>query len=301
MASGAVMLIFSFLAFYKVDGGDFVESDSWSAWSNAFNFFPLATLLVIAGVALAAEVAIRRFGNVSVPDRVAGFTWGQLRLIVGALATLVMLGYLLRSFGDAGGDGGLSKGIGLFLTTLAMIGLLVSAVMERSEAGAEPAAGAVGRHEPLPGDWLVIGGGVVILIGSFLNVVGGDFSDSTSAWGQGLFPLYTIPVLLGVVMAAQVAASAFADVRIPNRLLGFNWSQIHLVLAFFAAFMMVSFLIGRVSIDGSGAGKEIGFWFMLLASLALAAGAFLKAQEGDRSAGPAPGGQRQPPPPPPPA
>lgn len=294
MASGAVMLIFSFLAFYKVDvdGGD-----SWSAWSNAFNLFPLSTLLVIAGVALAAEVAVRRFADASIPDGVAGFSWSQLRLVLGALGTLVMLGYLIRSFGS---EAGFAKGVGLFLTTLAMIGLVVSAVMERAEGGTESAAGAVGRHEPLPGDWLVIGGGVVILIGSFLGLYETGLDETTSAWGQGLFPLYAIPALLGVVMAAQVAASAFADVRIPDRVLGLSWREIHLVLGFFVAFMMVSFLIGRVTIEDADASKEIGFWIMLLASLALAAGAFLKAQDGGgRSAAPAQGQQQQQPPPPP--
>ncbi len=63
----------------------------------------------------------------------------------------------------------------------------------RSEAGfaADDSGGGSGG-QPTPADWVIIGAGVAILIGSFLNVV-----EETSAWGEGAFPIYAIPAILG--------------------------------------------------------------------------------------------------------
>ena len=41
------------------------------------HLFPLTTLVVLAGVAMAAVVALKAFANVSLPDEVFGFTWPQ--------------------------------------------------------------------------------------------------------------------------------------------------------------------------------------------------------------------------------
>lgn len=292
MASGLLMLIFSFLAWYKVE-----DFDSWSAWSNAFNLFPLATLVVLIGAVLAAGVAASRFGGTSLPDRVGGFTWPDLRLLFGVLATLTLLAYVLRSFGE---DAGIDKGIGLIITLLAAIGFLVGAVLERQEstpsAVAEEAGGA---GQPSPATLVLIGAGVLILIGSFLTAASSD-GDSRSAWGEILFPLYTLPALLGVVIAAQVALAEFTQTRIPA-LLGVGWAKIRLAFAGWAALMMICLLVGRISVEGSEVSKGVGFWIMLIASIGLVVGAVMREGEAGRPAAPRRSAATSPPPPPPPA
>jgi hypothetical protein len=130
--------------------------------------------------------------------------------------------------------------------------------------------------------------GAVILIASFFAFhktsgtsivvngirVGGG-SASFSAWSRGFFLIATIPALIGAVMAAQVAVEAFAPaVKLPERVLGFTWTQIHLVLGFQATIMMLAFLIQDTGFD-----KGIGLFLMLLAAIALLVGAVLRMQE----------------------
>jgi hypothetical protein len=280
------MLIFSFLAWYKLDF--FGESESWSAWSNAFNLFPLATLVVLLGVGLAAAVGAARFGGVSLPGDVAGFSWSDLRLLFGILATLTLLTYLLRDTAEV------DKGIGLIITTLAAIGFLVGAVLERQSAGVTDAADEVGSGgQPSPGSLVLMLGGLVLLIGSFLSV-----ASDTSAWGEVAFPLYTLPAILGVIVAGQLALSEFAGTRVPG-VLGLSWPKIRLGFSAWAALMMICLLIGEAGVEGSSADKEIGFWIMLLGSLALLAGAVMRHGEGARPAATTTRGGTPPPPPPP--
>ena len=83
---------------------------------------------------------------------------------------------------------------------------------------------------------VILASGVVILIASFLpfnKLSYAGFSKSYSAWSSHLFLIATIPALLGVVMAVQVGIAGFASgVKLPDRVLGFTWTQIHLVLGF---------------------------------------------------------------------
>ena len=134
---------------------------------------------------------------------------------------------------------------------------------------------------------VILGGGVLMLIASFL-----DFTQSRtisvegislhvsvgggSAWASGHFLITTIPVLLGIVMAAQVAVVGFASgVKLPDAVLGLTWDQIHLVLGFQATIMMLAFLIQ----DTSGLGKGVGLYLMLIAAIGLLVGAVLRTRE----------------------
>ncbi|MCU1466782.1 MAG: hypothetical protein JWM72_2710 [Actinomycetia bacterium] len=135
---------------------------------------------------------------------------------------------------------------------------------------------------------IIIVSGAVMLIASFLPFnkfstgsfnVGGVHVGGTityNAWSSHYFLIATIPALLGIVMAAQVAVVAFASgVRLPETVLGFTWNQIHLVFAFQATIMMLAFLIQNTSpLD-----KGIGLFLMLLAAIALLVGAVLRMQE----------------------
>lgn len=127
-----------------------------------------------------------------------------------------------------------------------------------------------------PANIVILAAGVVMLIGSFL-----DFYKlspfSTSAWGSGqgfgIFGIATVVVFCAVVMAAQVALSAFAaNVTLPDRPLGLTWDQVHLALGFQAALMMLAFLIRSKGPLDFG----IGFWLMLLAGIALLVGAIMR-------------------------
>lgn len=296
IAGGVLMLIFSFLAWYKLDETAFTEGQSWSAWSNAFNLFPLATLIVIVGALLAVAVAATRIGGIALPDKLFGFTWSEARLTFGLLATLTLIAYLIRSFGAGSG---FSKGIGLYIATAGAICILVGAVIERLGAAsdAEPSRPAgSGSGGPSPAALVLLGAGVLILIGSFLAAVSSD-GDSKSAWGEGFFPLYTLPALLGVVIAAQAALAEFASVRLPA-VLGLSWSKIRLSFGAWALLMMVCFLLGRVVVEGAEISKGVGFWIMLVAAIGLLVGAVMREQEASRPAAPPPAA---PPPPPPPA
>jgi hypothetical protein len=126
----------------------------------------------------------------------------------------------------------------------------------------------VDKKQPTTGEWVIMGAGGVMLIASFL-----DFVGKTSAWGSHLFPIATLIVIYGVIMAAQIALTKFASVQLPDRVADFTWEQIHLALSVFALLMSLGWLI-------SGApSKGIGLWLILLASIALVVGAVMLQRE----------------------
>jgi hypothetical protein len=117
---------------------------------------------------------------------------------------------------------------------------------------------------------IIVVAGAVALLGSFLPWI--DVSGfSESAWGD-FFPLLTWVGLFGAVMAAQILLRVFASVSMPDRVLGFSWPDLHLILAFFTALIAVSWLI-------VGEDFGIGFWLSLGASVALMVGAFRLRRE----------------------
>lgn len=135
---------------------------------------------------------------------------------------------------------------------------------------------------------VILVAGVVMLIASFLafnkisipsfSSSGVKFGGSVSftAWSRGHFLIATIPALIGIVMAAHVAVAGFApQLKLPERILGFTWTQIHLILGFQATIMMLAFLIQ----DSPFGDKSIGLFLMLIAAIALLVGAVLRMQE----------------------
>jgi len=140
-------------------------------------------------------------------------------------------------------------------------------------------------------DIIILAAGAVMLIASFLTfyefkVFGA--SVSSTAWGGDtglkMWPLAWWPVLFGVLMAVHVALTTFANVKLPEKILDFTWTQIHFVLGAVSAVLMLCFLLQKfpsVSPD-----KGIGFWLMLLASAGLVVGAVLRMQESPSAAGP---------------
>jgi hypothetical protein len=137
------------------------------------------------------------------------------------------------------------------------------------------------RSKLAPPDIVILVGGVAMLVGSFLafyeETVTGPFGDASvtysfNAWDRGLFMVWTLPALLGMLMALQVGLRAFSNIDMPNRLLGFTWDQFHIVLSFQAALLMLSFLVAATPFDFG-----IGFWVMLVAALAQFVAALLRA------------------------
>lgn len=113
MIAGAVMLVASFLDFR-------FDTSSWGSGN-----LPIATLLPLYGVVMAVQIGLTKFAGVNLPDQVAGFTWEQVHLVLGILAGLMAVGWLLTDTGD--------KQIGLWLEMLGGIALAVGGVMMQRE------------------------------------------------------------------------------------------------------------------------------------------------------------------------
>ncbi len=127
--------------------------------------------------------------------------------------------------------------------------------------------------QPTPGEIVIMASGAVALIFSFFDFYEGPFDSGFSAWSSSLFPLATYIAIIGVIMAAQVALTKFANVTLPDRVGGFTWPQIHLVLAFFTVLIAVGFLIVDLG------DRAVGFWLSLIASIGLLVGAILLTKE----------------------
>ena len=265
LAGAGVTLIGSFL--------DCIANTS--AWGTGA--FPIVTLIPLYAVAIGAAVAILRWGNLDVPERVAlGLTWRQLHLALGALAFVMALFWIIAAF---------HTGIGLWLMLLGTASCTVGAYMRMQEVPAEPPNSFVPEHGKVsPAGITLLSGAGVVLIGSFLafekisfGITGvATVNKSFSAWsGDLFFPVTIIPVLCGLVIGIHLAVATWANTSLPAHVSGFSWEQIYVVLGFQAALMMLMFLIQ----DKSSLDIGIGFWLMLLGSLALAVGATLHHRE----------------------
>jgi hypothetical protein len=131
----------------------------------------------------------------------------------------------------------------------------------------------VDNKQPTPGEITIMAAGAVMLIASFLNFVSFG-SIGRSAWGGGLFPIATLMVIYGVIMAAHIALTTFAKVNLPDRVAGFTWEQVHLVLGVFTLVMAIGWLATDLGLH-----KAIGFWLIFLSSIALAVGAVMLQRE----------------------
>jgi hypothetical protein len=125
LVAGVVMVLASFLAFYKISAGGF--SKSYNAWDSGINLFGIATLPALLGAIMAVHVALTTFANVNLPDRIFSFTWDQIHIALGFQATIMMVMFLFRDKSI------LDFGIGFYLMLLAAIALLVGAVMRQRE------------------------------------------------------------------------------------------------------------------------------------------------------------------------
>ena len=131
-----------------------------------------------------------------------------------------------------------------------------------------------------PGEILVMAGAGLALVFSFLpfyKVEFGNFSDNTSAWGSGLFPVATLIPIFAAGAGVLVALVRFAHVQYPpGGFLGFGWNSLLLALTFFAAVLAVAYLI----VDkGPGGGLGFGYWLVLIGAVGSLVGAVLMMNE----------------------
>ena len=147
-----------------------------------------------------------------------------------------------------------------------------------------------------PSQIVLLASGAVLFLFSFfafISISGFGASRSWNAWsGDFFFPLSTWPALLGLAVAALVAATAFGNVSLPDRVLTMTWPQV----VFAAAFASVAILIGFLIMGApGGASFGFGFWLMLLGSIGLTVGAVMELLDADGSSSRPAGGQQQPP------
>jgi hypothetical protein len=119
----------------------------------------------------------------------------------------------------------------------------------------------VDGHKPTPAELTILIAGGVMLIASFLH-----FQGSSSAWDRS-YPVVALLPLYGVIMAAEIAITDLAGVKLPGRVAGFTWEQVHLVLGIMAALMAVAWILTDTG------KKPIGQWLEIAGGIALAVGA----------------------------
>jgi hypothetical protein len=124
------------------------------------------------------------------------------------------------------------------------------------------------QKTPTTAEIVIMGAGAAALVGSFLH-----FYIGTSSWNGAIFPVFTMVGIFGAIMAAQIALTKYANVSLPDKVAGLTWPQIHFVLGFYCAVLMISQLINGTS------GTKIGFWVMLAGGIGLLVGAVLLGKE----------------------
>ena len=72
-----------------------------------------------------------------------------------------------------------------------------------------------GKAQPTTSEMIIMIAGAVMLVASFFDFARIDVKAG-SAWGKYLFPIATLLPLYGVVMAAQIALTKFANVKLPD-------------------------------------------------------------------------------------
>jgi hypothetical protein len=115
---------------------------------------------------------------------------------------------------------------------------------------------------------MLIGGAITFLFSFFDFIGSGDVS--TSAWGSGLFPLATIPAILGGAMVV-VCVLEQVGTKLPDQILTFNWKQILVTWGITSLVIMVAYLV----LDKSPLSFKFGGILMLLGSIAMAVGSIL--------------------------
>ena len=123
-----------------------------------------------------------------------------------------------------------------------------------------------------PATIMLIGGGGLLFIASLLDWV--EFFDKTDLFGiQWLFTL-----IIGGGVAVMVVLSNFANVTLPEKVLGLSMNQVYLMLSFAAFLMMFGLQFGE--------GREIGVLIGWIGAAVMTAGAVMEEQASGSGAPP---------------
>jgi hypothetical protein len=135
-------------------------------------------------------------------------------------------------------------------------------------------------------DKVIFGSAIVFLISLFLPWYGiEEFGFEYNNSGADYFLTGWLPLLLAIVMVAQVAISRFSpDTKLPDPPM--PWGQIHMILGIVILVLLVlRLLIASDDVGGFDADVDLdrkyGLFLALLAAIGLAVGGFLKRQEGE--------------------
>lgn len=138
-------------------------------------------------------------------------------------------------------------------------------------------------------DKIIAGSGILLFIAYFLpwfKVDNGLGNSVNFSGGDVGFLWSTFPMLLGLIAAGVVIASKMFDVKLPD--LPIPWGQAFLGLGALAALLVLLKLLIGESVFGFDLDRAFGLFIAAIAAIGLAAGGFLKFQEGDDA--PAAGG-----------
>ena len=137
-------------------------------------------------------------------------------------------------------------------------------------------------NEIKPTTIMLIAGGAVMLLSTFLDWVSfgsGDFKIGANAWETDGFGLQGIFVaIIGLAIGGGVAARQFGNVSMPDKILGFDHDQLHLVLGF-AAFLIAFGLQFRE-------GAAIGVLLAWASAAVIVAAAIMDMRAGESEATP---------------
>ncbi len=138
VVAGALLLIASFLPWYRVSAFGFTASaHGWEAPNAIWSI-----LAVFVGLAMAGAVVLKTFTDVQLPADIGGQSWGRVYLGGGVLAVLLVVIKFIAE------NSNLSYGF--YVGLLATLGLAAGgALMYRDEGGILPGMG--GSSGPLGG------------------------------------------------------------------------------------------------------------------------------------------------------
>lgn len=120
------------------------------------------------------------------------------------------------------------------------------------------------KRQPTVAEAILFVSGAVMLLFSFFDFWGiGDLGDN--AWGAS-FPLTTYASLFGGAIAVLIALMVFAGTKLPDRVLGFTWTQLFFMASVFSFLLMFGFLVGDMP------DMKIGGTFNFLGSIGLVVG-----------------------------
>ncbi len=126
----------------------------------------------------------------------------------------------------------------------------------------------MGNKSPTPAEWTILAAGAVMLVASFL-----DFQVDASVWSKYVFPVPALLPLYGVIMAVQITVAELLRLKLPRRVAGFTWEQVHLVLGLMAGLLALAWLVTDTG------KKPIGQWLLIAGGFALAIGAVRMQRE----------------------